>query len=220
MIKKKKRVNPIQEAIDFGIDLSITYERLHLTPTERLERNQQILYLIGEIKKTGNEKDSQFKKLFFNFHSFNVNGVFINLHQFKISRNELILPVLQFCYARDKENLENLVKALKPFHPYLRGAEKGLPFIFDALTLKKGLNFTFSTDIGDIDILGEVTGLGSYDEVLKYSETLEIYEIPCNVLTLEGLIKAKKASKRPKDLILLKELEAILEIQRQQKKKS
>jgi predicted nucleotidyltransferase len=124
---------------------------------------------------------------------------------------------IDFCYSRDDENLENIVNALKPFHPYLRGADKNLPFIFDALTLKKGLNFTFSTDIGDIDLLGEVSGLGSYDEVIKYSETLEIYGMKCSVLSLEGLIKTKRAAGRPKDLILLKELEAILEIRKQGK---
>jgi predicted nucleotidyltransferase len=120
-----------------------------------------------------------------------------------------------FCYSRKKENLENIVKALKPFHPFLRGADKNLPFVFDSKTLKMGLNFTFSTDIGDIDLLGEISGIGKYDDMLKYSETLEIYEMPCKVLTLEGLIKSKKASGRPKDLILLKELEALVEIRKQ-----
>ncbi len=94
-----------------------------------------------------------------------------------------------------------------------------MPFIFDAKTLKSGLNFTFSTDIGDIDLLGEVSGLGSYDNVVKYSEIIKLYDFPCRVLTLEGLIKAEKSSARPKDLILLKELEAIFEIRKQNKNK-
>ena len=122
------------------------------------------------------------------------------------------------CYSRDKENLENLVKALTPFHPYLRGADKNLPFIFDAKTLQMGLNFTFTTDIGDIDFLGEVSGIGTYEEVLKFSETMEIYGLPVYVLTLEGLIKAKEAAGRPKDEAVVKELRAIQEIRRQQKK--
>lgn len=122
------------------------------------------------------------------------------------------------CYARDKGNLENIVKALSPFHPYLRGAPKGLPFIFDAETLKRGLNFTFSTDIGDVDLLGEVKGLGYYDDVLKYSEEMEIYGKKCKVLTIEGLIKNKKEVRREKDVALVKELEALLEIRKQKKK--
>ena len=93
---------------------------------------------------------------------------------------------VDICYAREKENLENLVKALTPFHPYLRGAPKDLPFIFDAKTLHQGLNFTFSTDVGDIDLIGELSGIGHYDEVLKLSEETEIYDQRCYVLTIHN----------------------------------
>lgn len=126
---------------------------------------------------------------------------------------------IDICYARDKENLENLVKALTPFHPYLRGAPRDLPFIFDARTLKAGLNFTFSTDVGDIDIIGELSGIGYYDKVLNLSEETEIYNQKCYVLTLEGLIQNKKAAARKKDLALLTELEALREIRKQKEEK-
>ncbi|MEW6006857.1 MAG: hypothetical protein AB1595_01710 [bacterium] len=121
------------------------------------------------------------------------------------------------CYARDKENLKNIVMAIAPFHPYLRGAPKNLPFIFDAKTLQMGLNFTFSTDVGDIDLIGELSGLGDYNEVLKYAGKSQIYNIDCHILLLEGLIKNKKTVAREKDKEALIELEALLEIQKQQK---
>jgi len=121
---------------------------------------------------------------------------------------------IDFCYSRDKGNLDNIITALIPFHPYLRGADKDLPFIFDTKTLKMGLNFTFSTNIGDIDLLGEVTGLGSYIDVLKYSETVTLFNIPCQILTLEGLIISKKAAGRKKDLKIIEELETLLEIRK------
>lgn len=126
---------------------------------------------------------------------------------------------VDICYARDKKNLENLVKTLTPFHPYLRGAEKNLQFIFDARTLQMGLNFTLSTDIGDIDLFGEIKGIGYYDEVLKYSEIMEIYGMQCNVLAVEGLIKSKRACGRQKDEPVIKELEAILEMRKRRENK-
>jgi len=126
---------------------------------------------------------------------------------------------IDICYAREKENLENLVKALTPFHLYLRGAPRDLPFIFDARTLKAGLNFTFSTDVGDIDLIGELSGIGYYDEVIKLSEETEIYNQRCYVLTLEGLIQNKKAVARKKDLELLTELEALREIRKRKEEK-
>ncbi len=159
------------------------------------------------------------KKILHQLKSFNVKFVIIGGQAVIMQGAVHLTEDVDICYARDKENLENIVKAISPFHPTLRGADKNLPFVFDAKTLKRGLNFTLSTDIGDIDILGEVTGIGTYDEVIKSSETLEIYGMPCQVLTLEGLLKSKKAMKRKKDVAVIKELEALLEIRKQQEKK-
>jgi hypothetical protein len=61
-------------------------------------------------------------------------------------------------YARDGENLRNLATALQPHQPYLRGAPVGLPFRWDERTIQAGLNFTLTTDLGDLDLLGEVAG--------------------------------------------------------------
>lgn len=93
-----------------------------------------------------------------------------------------------------------------------------LPFQFDADSLRSGLNFTLTTDLGDVDVLDEIAGLGSYEAALQFSEDMEFFGLRCKVLTLEGLIKSKKAVGRAKDLRLLPELEALLEIQKSQKK--
>ena len=145
----------------------------------------------------------------------NVKFIIIGGQAAVLQGSAYITADLDICYARDKKNLENTVKSLSPFHPYLRGAPKDLPFIFDAMTLKKGLNFALSTDIGDIDLIGEIQGVGYYNDALKYSETMEIYGMQCHVLTIEGLIKSKKAAGRPKDKPVIKELEALLEIRKQ-----
>lgn len=113
------------------------------------------------------------------------------------------------CYARSPANLERLAKGLVAFHPRLRGAPEDLPFRLDAATLGAGLNFTLTTDLGDIDLMGEIAGFSSYGEVAAASEMLELYRIPCRILSLEGLIRTKRAAGRPKDLRLLPELEAL-----------
>src|SRR4051812_42141544 len=63
-------------------------------------------------------------------------------------------------YARSADTLQRIVDALRPHEPYLRGAPPGLPFLWDARTLKSGLNFTLRTKLGDIDLLGEITAGG------------------------------------------------------------
>jgi hypothetical protein len=78
------------------------------------------------------------------------------------------------------------------------------------------MNFTLTTEVGDLDLLGEVTGMGGYEQVATFSEEMEIFGMTCKVLTLEGLIKARRAVGRAKDLRVLPELEALLEIRKRE----
>lgn len=114
-------------------------------------------------------------------------------------------------YARTPENITRLVRALAPHRPYLRGAPRGLPFAWDEATLTRGLNFTLTTDIGDIDLLGEITGGGGFEALRTHTETMFLFgrEILC--LNLQWLIHVKRAAGRPHDLEVIAELELLLE---------
>jgi predicted nucleotidyltransferase len=121
-----------------------------------------------------------------------------------------------FCYLRTPENIKRIVDAMGPFNPRLRNFPEGLPFIFDKSTLQNGTNFTFDTDIGDIDLLGEVAGVGTYVEVEKDSKEVLMFGQLVKVISLEKLISAKRAAGRTKDLLVLPELEALLEIRNEE----
>lgn len=114
-------------------------------------------------------------------------------------------------YSRELENLMRLAEALAPYEPYLRGAPPGLPFRWDIETIRHGLNFTLTTTLGDLDLLGEVTGGGTYCDLIPFSEMAEVFGVPCRCLKLEKLIEVKRAAGRPKDYEALAELEAIWE---------
>jgi predicted nucleotidyltransferase len=118
-------------------------------------------------------------------------------------------------YARDPENIRHLAAALQSHLPYLRGAPAGLPFRWDEPTIQAGLNFTLTTDLGDLDLLGEVTGGGTYEQLLAATEELEAFGVRCRFVTLEKLIQLKRAAGRPKDLEAVAELQALLEEKRQ-----
>jgi hypothetical protein len=115
-----------------------------------------------------------------------------------------------FLYRRTPENIARLAAALAPHHPYLRGAPPGLPFSFDEATIRRGLNFTLSTALGDADFLGEMAGGGTYEQVRPNALALEVFGRQVLVLGLPALISAKRAAGRPKDLEAIAELEALL----------
>ena len=137
-----------------------------------------------------------------------VGGVAAAIHG-----SSLLTSDLDVCYARDSANLKRLAEALQSVHARLRNAPEGLPFILDAETLRRGLNFTFATDIGDLDLLGEVRGIGHFEAVVTDSVTVELFGYRFAVMDIGKLILAKRAAGRPKGLVALPELEAIQEAQ-------
>jgi hypothetical protein len=66
----------------------------------------------------------------------------------------------------------------------------------------------FQSDIDEIDLLAEVTGLGAFDDVRQHSITVGAFERQIATLDLPGLIRAKRATGRDKDLTTLAELES------------
>ena len=139
-----------------------------------------------------------------------VGGVAATLHgSARLTRD------LDILYARHEDNLERLASALRDYKPYLRGAEPGLPFDWSAATLGKGLNFTLTTNLGDVDLLGEIAGGGTYEQLLPGCVHMMLFERDIACLSLAQLMQTKRAAGRPRDLEALAELEGIQ--QRRQK---
>ena len=118
---------------------------------------------------------------------------------------------LDICFARTRENCKRIAAALTTFHPRLRDFPKDLPFVWDETTLQNGTIFTLSTDLGALDLLAEVSGLGGFDDVKRHSVRVDAFDRQVWTLDLPSLIKAKRAAGREKDLRALPELESLLE---------
>ena len=116
---------------------------------------------------------------------------------------------LDVVYRRTHDNQRRLVEAFEGHQPYPRGAPPGLPFHFDVRTLSNGLNFTLITDLGEIDVLGEITGGGGYEDLLPESIQLEVFGRGFRCLNLDALIRVKRAAGRPKDFEAVAELEGL-----------
>jgi predicted nucleotidyltransferase len=124
---------------------------------------------------------------------------------------------LDICYDPAPDNVHRLASLLAEWHAHLRGVEPGLPFVMDERTFRTTPVMTLITDLGAIDVMDRVAGVGEWPDVLAESEELGWSGVTMRVLSLRALIKAKRGSARPKDLDQLPELEALLELRKQGK---
>ena len=96
---------------------------------------------------------------------------------------------LDVVYSRTPQNIRRLASTLSPLKPRLRGAPEGLPFLWDERTVRAGLNFTLATALGQLDVLGEITGGGDYASLLPHSLPITVYGSEYLFLDLETLIR-------------------------------
>jgi len=117
-------------------------------------------------------------------------------------------------YERSKANLERLASALSELGATLRGAPADLPFQLDAEALRAGLNFTFDTRFGSLDILGEPAGATRYEELLSAASSEALWGVHIHVASLDHLIAMKEAAGRTKDKLHASEYRVISDLLR------
>ncbi len=224
-------VGPAPKTIEFyggyqvysetGVDLTLLRENLKRSVTQRWENNRKAVLMARAFAEAGRVKRPSQPKSFGNGPMIQEEPILRRLVENEIEfvvigglamkshGSAYITEDLDICYSRKEKNIAALAKAFEPLHPYLRGVPPGLPFHFDPPTIQAGLNFTLTTDLGDIDLLGEVSGVGNYDKVFAQSEEHSIYGLKIRVVSLDGLIASKKAAGRRKDQLHLLELEEL-----------
>ena len=113
------------------------------------------------------------------------------------------------CCRFTTANLLKLQSAVADLHPVHRLTPQHLPLKLTARKCRGLKNLYLATDLGVIDCLGEVLGIGDYTAVKAQSIEMNFKFGRCLVLSLEGLIHAKQATGRPRDIEALKHLNAI-----------
>jgi hypothetical protein len=112
---------------------------------------------------------------------------------------------LDLAYGRDPENLERIAGVLRTLDATLRGAPLDLPLLLDAETLAAGANFTFTTSLGAIDLLGDPAGSPPYEQLRRKATVIDVSGHPVRVASLDHLIAMKEASGRTKDKLMATE---------------
>lgn len=127
----------------------------------------------------------------------------------KVHGSTVLTVDVDICYARDDDNVERLVAALRELHATLRGAVSDLPFQLEARTLRNGDAFTFVTDAGDLDIIGTPAGTSGYEELARTAVRMDLEPVEVEVASIDDLIAMKRASDRPRDRVHLEILGAL-----------
>jgi hypothetical protein len=124
---------------------------------------------------------------------------------------------LDICCRLGRENLRRIERAVKDLHPRHRLAAGKLPLELTDDLCDRLKNVYLQTDLGKLDCLGEVEGIGNYEQVLQHSITHKTSYGEFRILSLDALIASKVAAGREKDLYAVKLLRGIKEKNDQQK---
>ena len=125
---------------------------------------------------------------------------------------------LDICCRFGEQNLKRIETAVRDLHPVHRLTAAKLPFELTPHLVAELKNLYLQTDLGNLDCLSEVAGIGHYDQVLERSVLAKFSYGEYRFLSLEGLIASKEAAGRERDLTAVRHLRAIKERLDQQKK--
>jgi predicted nucleotidyltransferase len=125
----------------------------------------------------------------------------------------LVTQDVDICCNFAPGNLLALQEAIADLHPVHRMTPGRQPLELTAENAGQFRNLYLDTDLGHLDCLSEIQGLGGYDEVAKASQTIEIDGLPLCVLTIDALIVTKEAMNRPRDREAIRQLRAIKELE-------
>lgn len=124
---------------------------------------------------------------------------------------------LDICCPFGEENVLKIESAVKDLNPVHRLTANKLPLEQTRSSFNDLKNVYLQTDLGKLDCLSQVTGLGSYEQVLKQSIMHSMSFGQFRMLNLDALITAKTAAGRQKDLDAVRLLQAVKERRAQQK---
>jgi len=125
--------------------------------------------------------------------------------------SSLLTRDVDVCALLTSDTIEKLRDAFREIHPVHRLSSPQQSFL-DVPAAGAALdNLYLNTDLGTLDLLGRITGVGDYARVARDAVEVELFGRRVRAISLDDLIAAKEALGRDKDLIAAKELRAIRE---------
>jgi hypothetical protein len=125
--------------------------------------------------------------------------------------SQVVTQDVDICAPLTLENLGRLCAALQDCHPRFRMSRELRPLPQNPEELDKFQNLYLLTDLGQLDVLSEIAGIGKYVDVERHVIQVNLAGNSVRVLDLDALIIAKQAMNTPKDRQVVLELSVIRE---------
>jgi hypothetical protein len=135
-----------------------------------------------------------------------IGGVCVVFHGAPIATFDL-----DICCPFGRENVDRIENAVRDLHPVHRLTANKLPLELTRSAFGELKNLYLQTDLGILDCLSEVAGVGSFDAVLRQSVLARFSYGEFRFLKLDALIASKQAVGRDRDLLAVRSLLAIKE---------
>jgi hypothetical protein len=124
--------------------------------------------------------------------------------------SSLVTRDIDLCAAFTEANFHRFVEAVQDLHPAHRRRPSQPPLRETAADLAASEGISLSTDLGPVDVLPDILGVGPWPAVLAAAEIVDIAPgLHSRVLGLDALIASKRALGRTRDLLAVEELEEI-----------
>jgi hypothetical protein len=123
----------------------------------------------------------------------------------------LVTRDLDVCTLLTDINVEKLRGVLADLAPVHRMTGGRLDFMTNPDPGVPVKNLYLETNAGAIDLLSSITGVGDFERVRAGAVDVALFGRRCLVMSMPDLIAAKRAMGRDRDLLAVRELEAIAE---------
>jgi hypothetical protein len=123
----------------------------------------------------------------------------------------LVTLDLDLCCPFTRDNLLRIQSSIQDLHPFHRMTPNKMPLQITDDLASRLKNLYLQTDLGVLDCLSEVKGIGDYASVLERSVAYRSSFGDVRMLNIDALITAKRAMGRQRDLEAVRLLEAIKE---------
>ena len=153
-----------------------------------------------------------FSSLLFRLNKHGVEFVIIGGFAGVVHGCTLVTQDIDISCKFTTKNLLRLQKALADIHPVHRMTPDRLRLELTGENCKNYKNLYLDTDLGQLDCISYVQGIGDFEKTIKASQLIEVESQKFNILKIEALIEAKKSLNRPRDREVVIQLEALKKI--------